>query len=505
RVTFIAHDGTVLGDSSVPAATLPNHATREEVAQALKTDQGWAIRYSQTDRYYEAYYAVMLDDETVLRISVPLEQIMDTALHIWGGILIATAVLLGLGIIIAFGVAARLTVPLRNIAKSALQIASGDYDARIKLNSKDEMGQLAQAFNTMAGKLGVSVNELENEKNSLETLLSSMNDGVVAVDADMRLQFLNGAAKKLLYAEEAVRGKHILETVRCTPLYSVFQKALQNRENASVEFETGLSDPVHLKLSASPITSGGMVAGAVALVQDITQIRKLEKVRSEFVANVTHELKTPLTSIKGFTQTLMEKDTDKNTRDKFLEIIDTESDRLKRLIDDILTLSEIESRQAPKNVPTDFVKCCRRVYELMKPAAERKAIRFELDCPEESITVLGQKDRIEQMLLNLVDNAIKYTPEKGKVEILLEKDGENAKLRVSDNGIGMAGEHLGRIFERFYRADKGRSRALGGTGLGLAIVKHIALSMNGEVSVESQEGKGSTFIVSVPLYNRPKT
>ncbi len=502
RVTFIAGDGAVLGDSSAVASTLPNHSNRQEVIQAKKAGIGTSARYSATQKIDEMYCAVVMrDGETILRLSIPAARVDNAVFRVWGGVLIASAIILAVSVAVAFGLASKVAGPIRRITQGALDIAGGKYDTRISSRHNDEIGKLADAFNVMAGRLGESVRELESEKATLMAVLSSMQDGVVAVDERMHLLFLNESAKRLLEAHDAMVGRHFVESIRSKPLQDIFRTSLEHGQTVSVEMESGLTDSMILRLSSSPIQGKGRVVGAVALVQDITQVRRLENMRSEFVANVSHELKTPLTSIKGFAQTLMDNPVDDKTKKKYLTIIDNEAERLKNLINDILTLSLIESEKKGVAVKTtsDAVKCAQNVLEMMKPLAEVKNISLVLNTGEKHLLVPGQKDRIQQMLINLVDNAVKFTPEGGHVEIAILREGQKAFLRVSDTGIGIPRSHLPRIFERFYRVDSSRSRELGGTGLGLSIVKHISLSLGGETHVESDAGKGAVFTITLPV------
>jgi two-component system phosphate regulon sensor histidine kinase PhoR len=300
--------------------------------------------------------------------------------------------------------------------------------------------------------------------------------------------------------EENCLGRYVLEVFRSSQMDRLLQQVLYRDAVAAVEMTADPPEEHILRIHGAPIKEDGETVGAVVLVQDITELRRLEQVRTDFVANVSHELKTPLTSIMGFVETLKEGAVDQpDTARRFLDIIQIETERLARLINDILSLSELESKKSQRfHARINMAEMVRETLEMMKTYARSKTISLGHLFSNQDIFLHGSPDRIKQMVINLVDNAIKYTPNGGSVTVLLEDLPEKVVLRVRDTGIGIAKEHIPRLFERFYRVDKGRSRNLGGTGLGLAIVKHIVLSMKGEIQVSSEPGKGTEFSIVLP-------
>ncbi len=359
--------------------------------------------------------------------------------------------------------------------------------------SEDEIGNLGKSFNDMANKLQISIKDVTERQNKLEAILKSMDSGVIAIDNSYRVIMINPSAKELFGINEDIIGKKLIHIIRDFELENVFKK---NRDEFT-EIKLLWPSERDLRIRTADIINEGNHIGTVAVVQDITDIKRLENMRSQFVANVSHELKTPLTSIKGFSETLKFVE-DPNKREKFLDIINDEAERLTRLINDILTLSSIELHKEVKNDTIDVSAIIEDVYYLMKNTADNKKIRLEI-LKKKDIYLKGDIDKFKQMLINLVDNGIKYSEEGASVFIGTDIDKDKQIIWVEDTGVGMSKEHLNRIFERFYRVDKARSRVQGGTGLGLAIVKHIVLSLNGSINVESELGKGTKFTVTFPL------
>jgi two-component system, OmpR family, phosphate regulon sensor histidine kinase PhoR len=379
------------------------------------------------------------------------------------------------------------------------KIAAGSYDRRIILKSRDEVGQLAETFNNMAEKLEITINDLYDKKNKLEAILKSMQSGVIAVDRSGKIILVNPIAINMFGFDKGIVGKHILEAIRNIELEDIIIK--QQDENK--EIVLNYPEKRVLRVKAAPIIDNDKThkkLGVVVVMQDITEIKQLEKIRTDFVANVSHELKTPLTSIKGFTETLKNGAiNDVITREKFLDIINVEADRLTRLINDILIISELENKR--QNILFEKINvndALEEIEDMMFNLAKLKNISLTFNKNNDIPDIAGNHDKVKQLFINLIDNAIKYTHEGGKVDVKVYYINGKVSIEVADTGIGISKEHISRLFERFYRVDKGRSRAMGGTGLGLAIVKHIVATMNGEIKVNSELGKGTTFIVILP-------
>lgn len=503
RVTIIGHDGTVIGDSYTDSSTMENHSNRPEVKAALSGGIGKDSRYSTTEKREMTYAAVPVikggSVVAVIRLSVPLAELQKIQDYLLRWIVLSGLVGLLFALTIAFTIAGHISEPINEITRISSEIAGGRYDKRIKIKASGEVGELAESFNNMAGKLEITISDLSDQKNKLEAILESMQSGVIALDTNGRIMLANSEAVKIFGFEGDIIGRHILEVVRNIDLDEII------KSHSDEEKEISISHPEkkELRVKAAPIKGAGdskKTLGIVVVFQDITELRNLEKVRSEFVANVSHELRTPLTSIKGFIETLKNGAiNDSTARVKFLDIIDVEADRLNRLITDLLTISELENKK--QNVVVEDVDlnlCIDEIKDMMEGLAAQKNINLIFDKEENIPFVSGNYDKVKQLLINLIDNGIKYTPKGGRVQVKTYTERENVLLNVSDNGIGISKEHMPRLFERFYRVDKGRSRALGGTGLGLAIVKHIVANMNGSINVISEPGKGTSFIITMP-------
>ncbi|MDD3838960.1 MAG: ATP-binding protein [Clostridia bacterium] len=506
RVTIVYHDGTVLADSSRNAADMDNHADRPEVNNALNGKAGESIRYSsslKTDMMYVALPVRTHNNiKTAIRLAMSLKEINHTSGSIIWSIVLAIIASLLVSLIQASLFSKSITEPIRRLSDASRVIARGNFENKIQVKTNDEIGELSDSFNQMADRLKVTMDQLNRENIKLESILSSMVNGVLAVDNSKNILLANGALKALFSIREEIVGKQFIQVVRSDLIDSMIDQTLVNGEVNAVEMSWSKGEFKQLKVSVAPIQRNGLegeVTGAVVLIQDITELKKLEQMRKDFVANVSHEIKTPLTSIKGFVETLKNGAIeDKDVSMKFLNIIDIEVERLTRLISDILALSEIErSRVVESGKKVDVGHVIKDVVDVLKEQAGNKkiALKYSFD---EGVSICSSKDRIKQLFLNLADNAIKYTPEGGSVFISAHKKDGFVTIKVEDNGIGIDQEHIPRLFERFYRVDKGRSRNLGGTGLGLAIVKHIVASLNGNIVVESKKGKGTSFIVNMP-------
>ena len=500
RVTIIDEKGTVLGESDEPSASMENHSNRQEVADAIKYGEGSALRYSKTEKIYYYYYASKYNYEGknyVIRLSMKVVDINAIQRNYLKVLVLSIMAGIAVSLILASLYITKLTGPIKLLTKAASRITLGQYDRRININSKDEIGKLSESFNIMADKLEKTINDLSDKTNKLESILHGMNDGVIVVDKNENITLINPSACSFFDLKENCEGRHFIEVIRNNDMEDIIKNVSSGDEEVVINYP----EQKYLRVLASELLNSdtGQKIGKLLVIQDITRIKKLEKMRSEFVANVSHELKTPLTSIKGFAETLKMVDDDE-TRNKFLDIIYVESERLTRLINDILTLSEIENKEAALNFEKiNITESMRDIEKIMESAAKVKKIKMEFEISNEDIFVNGDLDKFKQMIINLVDNALKYTNENGWVKVSLTKDDKTALIKVSDNGIGIDEKNISRIFERFYRVDKARSRRIGGTGLGLAIVKHTVILMKGTIEVRSKLGQGTTFTVNLPL------
>ena len=489
RFTVINKEGEVIFDNEI--AKLDNHNNRQEIIDAFKNGSGSSVRYSESLSTNMVYVATKIDDNTVIRSSVPVNNIRvftSGTLKYYIAIILLVFVL---SLFLAVKLVKIIVYPINELQKVTSKIENGDLNKRAIIYNYDEIGFLAQTFNNIADQLEIRIIDSLDKKNKLEAILESMESGVIAIDNNENIILINSYSQKLFDLKEDNIGKKISD---CIIDYDLINFIREIPEIGTKEVK--LFHPIEreLRVKKSPIINYlNNSIGIVITVQDITDIKRLENMRSEFVANVSHELKTPLTSIKGFSETLRYVD-DSETKNKFLDIIDKESERLTNLINDILILSNIENIHKMESEyfnPGDVIE---NVLDMVKSQAYKKSIIIKYnDCFNSEI--LGSKDKFHQLAVNLIENAIKYSNENGIVKIDLTLEEQYFVFKVKDNGIGIPKNDIPRIFERFYRVDKSRSTR--GTGLGLAIVKHIVKLFNGEISVKSKVGIGSTFTVKI--------
>jgi two-component system phosphate regulon sensor histidine kinase PhoR len=506
RITLILATGEVVGDSDEDPRMMENHAGRPEVKEALTGQTGISTRYSETLEKEMMYLAIPVEKGEgivgVVRVSIPIIAV-DTALRaIYGKIALFGVFMIIMTAALSFYIARRISQPIAELKRDAQRFAQGDL-THIFVPSSHELGDLAAALNKMAQQLGEKIRVITEQRNELETILSAMREGILACDSDERIITLNDAAGSLLGIDlSTAKGHTVQETVRNADLQRFINRILSEQEEAEVEIVLHGPEKKNLLLTGTVLRdSEGKKIGALVVLSDTTRLRHLENIRREFVANVSHELKTPITSIKGYVETLQEGAIDdKGNARKFLEIIFKQADLLNALVDDLLSLSKLEQEAEYAEVRL-AEEPVRRIIEAAIAAYEARAcerhIQVALHCNDE-VAVMANARLLEQAVGNLLDNAIKYSEPRGTVEIEVTQNKGEVTIKVNDHGSGIAPEHLPRLFERFYRVDKGRSRELGGTGLGLAIVKHIIQAHGGDVSVESTPGKGSAFTIHLP-------
>jgi two-component system phosphate regulon sensor histidine kinase PhoR len=493
RVTYIDKNGNVLIDSLADKETMNNHNDRPEVIEARKNSVGYSLRYSNSFKKNMIYVATEFNDGYIVRSSMPVDIVDNLKGNYMQYYIITLVSVVVAAALVSSRISHAIVKPIKDLQYITSQVANGDLDKRIKAYAKDEIGELAISFNNMADKLQVSLKEITEKQNRLEAILKSMDSGVIAIDKNSRVIMINPYAKQIFGIDKDIIGLNLMDIIRHFELENIFKHTSQGYN----EIKLYWPKERELRVKTADIINEFETIGTVAVVQDITDIKRLENMRSQFIANVSHELKTPLTSIRGFSETLKYVD-EQEQRDKFLDIINDEAERLTRLINDILTLSSIEQHRESKNELIDINEVTQDVFNLMKNTADAKNIELKISnsaMPD----IAGDRDKFKQAIINLVDNAIKYSENGDKVSIGTETNNNSCIIWVEDTGVGMSKEHLNRIFERFYRVDKARSRSQGGTGLGLAIVKHIALNFNGSINVESELGKGTKFTLTIPL------
>jgi two-component system phosphate regulon sensor histidine kinase PhoR len=490
RVTIVDRRGQVLADSQADPTRMENHAGRPEVAAALEERIGISTRTSETVGIPFLYVAAPYPDGAV-RLAFPLESLQATTAQVRQQLLRASLIALVIAVLLALLAARSVARRLRRITQFASQIAAGDLAARIEEYSSDEVGQVAAALNTTAHKLAESFAAVEAGHSQLETLLNSMHDAVFAVSPQMDVRWANAALNRLLDGRVRL-GAPATETVRDPEVLSAIRASLATREprrTSSSSVVRGRS----FEVTVAPVGN----AGAVVVLHDITEIERVERTRRDFIANVSHELRTPLTSIQGYAETLLGSAAGESGRE-FLEIIRQNAARMARLTEDLLTLASVESgEQKLRLEELPAAELLEDALRSLHDAAQARgiALRVAATCPA---IVRADRDAIQQVFTNLIDNALKYGTGTA-IEIGARAAGHEVEFYVRDFGAGIASEHLPRLFERFYRVDKSRSREAGGTGLGLAIVKHIMRNHGGAVRAESDLGRGSTFFFSLPV------
>jgi two-component system phosphate regulon sensor histidine kinase PhoR len=508
RVTLIRQDGQVLADSEYDAETMENHARRPEVSRALRGAPGTDIRKSATLGRNFYYYAVPMPehpDVAVLRLAVPLERVETAAKQVRERLLGASAVILGAALVLAYFLSRGFSSRVLRLQEFAGRIADRKPATPLRIDSLDELGALGNSLNRMADHLGEFMTKLETESRSLDTILSGMQEGVLAIDGNMKLTFCNPAFAKAARLKYPVEGHPaISEFITDIPLTDILQQVIETREPRKEQLRLTAPDAGLFIVHAVPFggESGGQ-AGALAIFHDITDLDRLERVRRDFVTNASHELRTPITAIQGYVETLLDGAMeDPNINGSFLETIRANAIRLKDITADLLILSELEAGSSHMNDDFSLRLAVENSVRTATPEANLRQVRLIQD-PVEDVLIHGVRLRLEQALINLLTNAAKFNRKGGAVTIgaIVRPDGM-VEIRVSDTGIGIPEADLPRIFERFYRVDKARSREVGGTGLGLSIVKHAAEIMNGRVQVESELDRGSTFTVTLPVAAR---
>ncbi|VDN48729.1 PAS domain-containing sensor histidine kinase [Petrocella atlantisensis] len=505
RITLIDQSGHVWVDSYSDAETMDNHANRPEVRKALAGEKSSEMRYSNTMKKYFFYYARPLENAEfsgIIRVSLSVSEIEAITTDMIFIILISAI----LGSLIAMGAAyvvtQRFMKPINDLTRVAKVISEGNYDEKIYMDRNDQIGELATAFNTMTFNLKINMWTLEQKNAELESILTSMSNGLVAVNMDYKIVLYNDRFTKLLnLPEEDMSNRLIYELIRELSIFDIIEKAIEEKTYMSGEaiIHKDGEDCI-IEIVATPIfskTNKNKALATLLMFTDVTQMRKLENIRREFVSNVTHELKTPLTSIKGFVDTLKNGAIkDEIVANRFLDIIDIETDRLSNLIQDILTLSEIETLVGERSLQAfELSEIVDEVMDILPK--DKEGVQLIIEVEENLPSFECNRDRMKQLLINIIDNSIKYT-DAGYVKLQVFKYKNFLNIIVEDTGIGIKHQHLSRIFERFYRVDKGRTRKTGGTGLGLSIVKHIVELYNGDIDIQSEEGKGTTISIRLP-------
>jgi two-component system phosphate regulon sensor histidine kinase PhoR len=492
RVTIIARDGVVLADSEADPKTMENHAGRPEIATALGGKVGSSTRLSHTVGIEFLYVAVPSGDK-VVRLAYPLSSIQQHIAAIRSNLLRATGLALLLALVLAVVIAEVIAYRLRRIVRFAEQVAAGDLSARIAETSGDEIAQVAMVLDRTARRLEENFAAVRESRSELEALLNSMTDGVIAVSPDMKVRWANHAISAIVHQPVRI-GVQVVELLRHPDFLATLDAALKSKRRESA-IAASLAGRRSFSVTAEPLPDGGVVS----VLHDISEVERVEKTRRDFIANVSHELRTPLTSIRGYAETLIESDgllTD--SAREFLQVIRRNAERMGRLTEDLLVLARVESGEEKLDLRPQFA---RQLLGEAVSSMQENARAAEVELTVENIpdwSVMADAYAVHQVFGNLISNALRYAQSGKKIIVGALERNNGIEFFVRDFGPGIASEHLPRIFERFYRVDKARSRESGGTGLGLAIVKHIVLNHGGAVRVESAVGHGTTFFFLLP-------
>ncbi len=510
RITLIKEDGVVVEDSERDPSTMENHAGRPEVEQARWSGTGSSRRLSPTLGIPMLYLAIRVGDDSApdgyVRLSVALDAVeaeIDFVQQLVVGTFLGVSIL---ALAPMFLILQRIIQPLTTLKTAANAIAAGELQQMVRVDRNDELGTLAEAFNTMSHALSARMyelnqtsQELRESSQLLSTVFGSMVEGVIAVDNDENILFANAAARELLdFGDRDIAGRPVWECVRSDTVRTVVRQAMSGQERF-VECQLPRHETI-VEIEATPLPHNPD-PGVVLVFHDVTELRRLENIRREFASNVSHELKTPLTIIQTSAETLLDGAVDDpDFARRFLNRIDEQSHKLHDLIEDLLQLARIESREQAFDVASVSVReTVESLVDELTALSESRNVSLEIETSADDLSVKADERAFRTILENLLSNGLKYTPEGGRVDISWTRGVDNALISVRDNGVGISREHQPRIFERFFRADKARTREIGGTGLGLSIVKHLASVFDGEVSVESEIGKGSTFRLRIPL------
>ncbi len=498
RFTVINSQGAVIADSYADKDTMENHSTRPEVSDAFNSDEGIGItkRYSETSQLDMLYYAKRIDlndkESNVLRLSFFMADVKTTTSRIVKQILGISVVLVIISIVIVYFFSHGITQPIVNLTEASKEIASGDFDVRVEVSGNDEIANLATHFNEMTKKNQELFGKISKQKEYFQVLVASMREGVLVLNSEMNVRLVNNSFNNILGAE-VKKDEEISGYIAGTELEPYIKEAFETKKSVLSNVEIG---DYSLIMSAVFMKNRDEL---IIVFNDITEIKKIETFKKDFIVNVSHELKTPLTAIKGFVETL-EEEIEEEENSYYIEIINRHTDRLINIVQDLLTISELEEESLQLILTkADLRQLIDNVLTIYQPKAKEKNISVLKSMPDSPCIASVDAFRFEQVLINLIDNALKYTDE-GEIRINLTEQTEYVEIVVADSGCGMSEKDCERVFERFYRADKSRTRigGVGGTGLGMSIVKHIVLQHEGSIDVVSDEGQGTEFIIRLP-------
>jgi two-component system phosphate regulon sensor histidine kinase PhoR len=506
RITLIDSSGRVIADSDVPVEEipqLPSHAHRPEVIEAGRAGIGHGIRLSDTVKRSLLYVALRVGDASghpgFVRLAVDLDQMDRAVANLRQELVIAGL----MGLVVALGLSYGLSLlslrPISELREVVMDIAEGKLERRLRWESKDERGEIAASINRLARRIRESADDAMREKTQLEAVLSSMVEGVIVMDREGRVLLVNPRAREMLSIWGEFKGRPVPEIIRFPAVDQALQDAAESDGIVVRELHIESDKKRALLMHATGFPQSDPRDGTVAVFHDVSELRRVDAVRRDFIANASHELRTPLTSIQGFADTLAKTEVSPEQRAQYLDVIARNTRRMSNLIDDLLTLSRIESGASSLEIGVlDLRRVVETVLRDFEPRFAEKSIKATLHA-DAVPACRADRDALEQVLSNLLSNAARYSNPESRVDVYIERVDGAVEIRVQDSGIGIPKEELGRIFERFYRVDAARSRALGSTGLGLSIVKHLVSAMGGKLNVESEPGQGSSFRFTLPI------
>ncbi|MCG2714695.1 MAG: cell wall metabolism sensor histidine kinase WalK [Candidatus Marinimicrobia bacterium] len=492
RITVIDRSGAVLSDSENDPGKMENHGYRAEIKDAFQGNMGRFIRFSKTMQQTMLYVATPIEKNgniiAVLRTSLYLSDVDNLLNTLRIRIINITLIVILFVLIGVLIYSNNLYRPVKELVAASRKIADGDFNTRVILKRKDDFKKLAETFNMMTRKLKDSFEEISLQRDQLKTIISSVHSGLFVIDKDDRVILHNDSFKNISKTEEIAK-KHYWEVLRDPDLLNLIKNVRQSGNDTTSEINIGSKTYL---CSVSHIPANEEI---VIIFHDISEIMRLQQLKKDFIVNISHELRTPLTAIKGFVETLEDDFIPENKR--YLEIIERHTDRLINIVNDLLLLAEIEDNSQLQIEEVNIAQMQTDLIKLFAEKTDTKNLQLEWEIADELSTISCDPFKLEQVLINLLDNAVKYT-DKGKIKIRFSQISNNTLIEIEDTGIGISKKHLSRIFERFYTVDKSHSRQLGGTGLGLSIAKHIVLLHNGRIDVESTPGTGTTFSIWLP-------
>ena len=506
RVTLVDAQGKVLADSEKDVATMEDHFNRPELQEARLRGKGESIRFSQSIGVDMLYVAIAMKSKAqitgYIRLARPLIDVQNAIEKVYQSIFLAMMIVAVIALIIALIFSYRLAAPIRAIEKFTERLRQGKPTGTIILYTSDETKKLADNINYLVDELKSKIKLANEEKSKLMTAFTSINEGVLILDAVDKIEFVSPALSNMLAAQYGdINGKTLMEAFRNIELEKIFHQFKESHQTVSREITLGSVEPVILSVSISAVQDHPGEEKIMVVFHDVTRLKKLEQIRADFVANVTHEIKTPLTAIIGYLETIKDGAINNiNETKKFIDIILKQAERLNRLVEDLLTISKIELNETRFNFENMFLSdAVNNVISIVEKKATSKKINIENEIPEKLRPVRADRDRLTQILVNVLDNAVKFTPELGKVRITEAETNGYIVISITDTGIGVPEDEIQRLGERFYRVDKTRSRDLGGTGLGLSIVKHLMIAHGGKMEIESQLGRGTKVSLFFPM------